>query len=189
MLTLNIKNLHVSMFVAPPLVLPAAPANDPVPTAGCSNPVPKPRGVSGGTTFEGFTKLDTQFAELPHDAASWPYTRDNRTGLIWTSGNVGGGRMTWAEAEKTAAAVGEGFRLPTVDELQTLVDRTKYNPALRGAEFFIGPESSYYWTSSPDASDPDCAWVVHFNDGYVLLGYRSSPAFVRAVRGPVAASQ
>jgi RNA-directed DNA polymerase len=43
--------------------------------------------------------------------------------------------------------------------------------------------------SSPDASDPDYAWIVNFNNGNVNLNNRNNTAFVRAVRGPVAASE
>ena len=37
-------------------------------------------------------------------------------------------------------------------------------------------------SSSPDASDPDYAWVVNFNNGNVNLNNRHNNAFVRAVR-------
>jgi RNA-directed DNA polymerase len=43
-------------------------------------------------------------------------------------------------------------------------------------------------SSSPDASDPDYAWIVNFNNGNVNLNNRNNNAFVRAVRS-VPASQ
>jgi hypothetical protein len=179
MLTLNIKHLNVSLFLAAQLPL-AQPANESLAAV---------RGGASAPSADDFTKLDADDRELPADAGSWAWTRDNRTGLIWSSGNVGGKPMTWAEAEQAVAALGNGARLATVDELQTLLDRAKYNPAMRGAEFFVDPQSSYYWTSSPVASAPACAWIVSFDHGGVPLHLRYDTAFVRAVRGPVAASQ
>ena len=36
--------------------------------------------------------------------------------------------------------------------------------------------------ASPDASDPDYAWIVSFSYGVALLYHRDGHAFVRAVR-------
>ena len=36
--------------------------------------------------------------------------------------------------------------------------------------------------ASPDASDPDYAWIVNFNNGNVNLNHRDNNAWVRAVR-------
>jgi hypothetical protein len=43
--------------------------------------------------------------------------------------------------------------------------------------------SSYYWSSTTDASYTGGAWCVYFYDGYVGDFDKSSSYYVRAVRG------
>ena len=107
------------------------------------------------------------------------------TNLIWDPRETES--MTHADAEKYIAALnekesGKGWRLPTVDELFALADRTKFNPAI-DKRFFPRCKSDYYWTSTPAADSPaDYAWFVYFYDGYAGWGRRDYRAFVRAVR-------
>jgi hypothetical protein len=112
---------------------------------------------------------------------------DAKTDLMVAAEDVPGGSLTYADAEKAVKEFRAGgfndWRLPTVDELNALVDRERYNPA---ADPALNMKSDYYWTSSPAASDPVCAWFVDFNRGYVGFGYRGDKCRVRAVR---AASQ
>ena len=108
---------------------------------------------------------------------------DTLTGLVWSQNTVASD-VTFEDAVKAVEALGEGWRLPTVDELQTIVDRTKYDPAI-DTEAFPDTESDCYWTSTPCAWRPESArWVAYFYDGDVyghggFLNY----ACVRAVRG------
>jgi hypothetical protein len=128
-----------------------------------------------------FQKLDASAQPMP---AQHAIVRDPRTGLMWTADNVGSGRMTHAEATKAAAGVAFGgftdWRLPTIQELLTLVDYSRHNPAIDDA-FRCHPNA--YWTSSPGASAPaDCAWLVNFYGGGSDYNHRDNTAFVRAVR-------
>jgi hypothetical protein len=116
---------------------------------------------------------------------------DPARNLMWSRKPISTERKTFSEAEAACkACMLEGhtdWRLPTREELQSLVDYNRYNPAI-DPELFPETPANYFWSSSPDASDPGYAWVVYFYHGYVHLYYRYSSAFVRAVRS-VPASQ
>ncbi len=109
--------------------------------------------------------------------------RDTTTALEWTRDNVSDRRLTWQEAKDACAKLdlaGGGWRLPTRAELLTLVDDTRYHPAIDPA-FECKP--NYYWTVTPYAPDGDYAWYVFFYDGGAGAYRRDNGGFVRAVRG------
>jgi hypothetical protein len=108
---------------------------------------------------------------------------DATTGLMWTAEDVG--RATWAEAKKLAAAATVGgfkdWRLPTIRELQSLVDFDRHSPAIDPV--FSNCKADWYWTSTPYASSPgDFAWFVFFSYGDSSCHYQYDKGLVRAVR-------
>lgn len=131
-----------------------------------------------------FTKIGAEGEKLADDAAEWVAVLDNTTNLVWTVKETT--RLNW---KKAAAAVQKldtaGFtdwRLPTVEELFMLADRTKYSPAIDTA-YFPDCKSDWYWTSTAAASSPGgYAWGVGFNDGYAYWLSQDSAYLVRAVR-------
>jgi hypothetical protein len=62
------------------------------------------------------------------------------------------------------------WRLPTVDELHSIVDYSKAvpGPAINTTWFANTPNSSYYWTSSPVVGGSNLAWFVSFGNGSVI---------------------
>jgi len=116
---------------------------------------------------------------------------DSATGLMWDASTTAS-EKTWSEAEAAAKALRLGgyddWRLPTLDELESIRDITKYNPAI-DTGLFADTKSTYYWTASPAASGPDCAWIVNFYHGHAYLYNRSYRCAVRAVRSLSRASQ
>jgi len=100
---------------------------------------------------------------------------DHKTCLEWSDV---AGQMSWYDAKKYASSLGDGWRLPTIDELETLVDRFRFDPA----SSFPGMPSKLFWSSSSYAGGSSCAWFVRFNDGYVYYYDKTLPYYVRCVR-------
>ena len=82
------------------------------------------------------------------------------------------GKMTWEDAMKACADLGDGWRLPTKDELNTLYQNKDK----------IGGFADYgYWSSTE--LDNDYAWLQYFFNGYQSSGYKKHFGYyVRAVR-------
>jgi hypothetical protein len=131
-----------------------------------------------------FTKIGADGAKLADEATDWAAVLDNTTALIWTVKESK--PLTWKKAkaavEKLDTAGFTDWRLPTVEELFLLADRTKHSPAIDTA-FFPDCKSEWYWTSTPAAFSPgDCAWLVNFYNGGASWCNQGDGAFVRAVR-------
>ena len=130
---------------------------------------------------------------------------DTRTGLMWKKCSES---LTWNSANSSCAGTIQGFtwegalsrasnvnvgsageklghndwRLPSVKELASLVERKCFNPAVN-MTFLLNTEPSYYWSSSPLVSGTSNAWVVDFNAGIINDGDKTFVYFVRLVRG------
>jgi hypothetical protein len=111
---------------------------------------------------------------------------DRETGLVWEK-SPSTGTFAWEEAQYQCnnLTVGnrKGWRLPTIQELASLVDPTQSNPALPAGHPFSNVQSSYYWSATTFAFDASSAWAVRFNDGGVGPGGKSGGYFVWCVRG------
>lgn len=91
---------------------------------------------------------------------------DNVTELVWQQ--VDGGEMTWenalAYAKKLNLAGHADWRLPTSQELFSIVDHSALNPAL-DTRVFPPSGAEYWWSSTPRADDPSRVWVVNAGGG------------------------
>ena len=70
------------------------------------------------------------------------------------------------------------WRLPTIQELKSIVDYTKCNPATN----LEGIKPNFYWSSSPFVSDSYDAWGVYFKSGGGDFKYKRNSYYVRCVR-------
>jgi len=112
---------------------------------------------------------------------------DKETGLVWEKLPSTTTR-NWASAVNYAYAkeVGgrKGWRLPTVEELASLVDTTQSNPSLPSGHPFTNVQSYYYWSSTANVSNSSGAWDVFFYDGSVDINVdKSGNNYVWCVRG------
>jgi hypothetical protein len=95
---------------------------------------------------------------------------DKETGLVWEKSPDTTTR-TWADAivyayQKTVGGR-KGWRLPTVEELASLVDPTQTNPALTSGHPFTNVQSYGYWSSTTYVHVASGAWFVDFYYGGV----------------------
>ena len=105
---------------------------------------------------------------------------DTKTGLMWQGETQE--EMTWDDAMEYAEDLSEGgyddWRLPTIEELTTLIDYTQTLPATNIPNI----RSSYYWSSTTSASSTSNAWGVYFYYGNVNGYVKSDSLYVRCVR-------
>jgi len=108
---------------------------------------------------------------------------DSETGLEWQFESPG--RMNWHEAQEYAASLAldgkEDWRLPTLKELESLLDRFKYRPVMRQDIPFY--DTLTYWSATTFGPDKQNAWVVMFDGAYVLSYYKTNRYQIRCVRG------
>ena len=116
---------------------------------------------------------------------------DNNTGLVWMkntadTNNDGSitlvDRLAWQEASDYCSGLGNGWRLPSYTELESIVDYGRYDPAINPV---FSCESDVYWSVTTDASNAGNAWPVNFGDGYYYMHNMTYHYYVRCVRGGV----
>ena len=100
---------------------------------------------------------------------------DRETGLVWER-SPSTDAFTWNNAQASFhcnnLAVGnrKGWKLPTIQELASLVDgdpANTSNPRLPPGHPFLNVQSSDYWSATTNANNTTNAWNVNFNDGNV----------------------
>lgn len=110
--------------------------------------------------------------------------RDRDTGLTWRR-LFSETKLSWADAMKYCPTLGAGWRVPSVTELQTIVDETKEKPSIDGDTFPNTPSAEadeFFWTSSAQAGGPNRAWYVIFYHGHADTQPIANTYFVRCVR-------
>jgi hypothetical protein len=131
---------------------------------------------------------------------AWPQPRfkvsgdcvtDELTGLMWAkNANLYEGQRTWEQALEFAYGLTlcghSDWRLPNVNELQSVMDRDRSNLALwLNGKGFTNMQSGYYWSSTTQASSTIRAWVANLWAGHLGANNKNRPNYVWPVRsGP-----
>ncbi len=115
---------------------------------------------------------------------------DTGTGLMWQQATAPD-NYTWEQAltycENLELSTYTDWRLPTAKELESLTDKSRFNPAINTAYF---PDTALflYWTSTTEQNSSGNAWNVGFRYGYVHNRLKTNLNRVRAVRSGEAGS-
>ena len=93
---------------------------------------------------------------------------DTATSLIWQDAPINKNALaTYKEAQNYCKFLSiekyKDFRLPTMKELQTLVNYYNYDPAILNGFKYV--ESTTYWTSTVFADDNTEYWTIDFEKG------------------------
>jgi len=115
---------------------------------------------------------------------------DKSTNLMWQQATGNNGvAMTWKAALAYCQSLNlnggyaghTDWRLPNIRELASLVDLSRYYPAIDPK--FPDTKSSNYWSSSTSAFSTRSACYVNFYYGNDNFLYKSNSYYVRCVRG------
>jgi len=115
--------------------------------------------------------------------APWPEPRfevreqgvlDLLTGLCWMDpARLAAGVSTWRQAQD---ALGDGWRLPDINELESLVDAARANPALP-EPLRLAATVEGLWSATTSGFDSDWAFVLYVQKGAVGVGFKPNPDF------------
>jgi hypothetical protein len=134
---------------------------------------------------------NSRFAVYECDTASGAddVVFDKETGLVWERypdpDKQESRDAAIVYSYSKAVAKRKGWRLPTIEELLSLVDPTQSNPTLSVGHPFINVKTDdFYWSSTLGASSlPTYAWGYNFGDGDTSNCLKSAKVYAWLVRG------
>jgi len=118
---------------------------------------------------------------------AWPEPRfealgetivDHLTGLCWSkSADLTDGKVTWSDALEAVAQLNQKsgevhhWRLPNINELESLVDCSRHSPSLPAGHPFRNVKDAY-WSSTTSFFEPEWAWALYLTKGAIGVGQK-----------------
>ncbi len=177
----------ITVFVSAAFLLPKLigagelePSAPPGPTMKTLDEIPP--------TWSQILPADERFELVMGDAA----VLDKETGLVWAANANLFGKKTWDEAiyycaDQVDLGGRKGWRLPTREELASLLDTSETEPALPLGydSYFSNVQLDFYWssTSRHGFEENPRAWYVNMGSSSVNNTWQDSPLYVWPVRG------
>lgn len=115
-------------------------------------------------------------------AAAEDRVYDRLTGLTWYNGDMFMQEpYSWTEAlervNRHSQETGENWRLPNINELESLVDASMHTPALpQGHPFNMAAVG--YWSSTTSGYDATWSYVLYMDKGAVGVGFKRNRDFL-----------
>lgn len=139
--------------------------------------------VCAGTGQDGETRTGIAWLE-PRFRVEGASVVDFFTGLRWLGGaNCTGSPVNWQGALAAVAALNRqgvagraDWRLPNINELESLVDCACHTPALPLDHPFDDVQE-VYWSSTTSYFEADWAWALYLHKGATGVGHKRSAQF------------
>ncbi len=106
---------------------------------------------------------------------------DDMTGLVWYPDPfLPVGKCNWQEALNTVRELAEkteiAWRLPNINELESIVDCSRHTPALP-SNFSLDTVQEIYWSSTTSGFEKDWAYALYMYKGAVGVGYKPTAEY------------
>ena len=122
------------------------------------------------------------------------FTRDNTTGIVTDNSTA----LQWQDNVEASTTLKDwtsainycetlilgsynDWRLPNINELQSLVDDRYINPSVEKS-IFQNVAANLYWSSTTYVNDFSVVWGISFKYGYEYVNAKSSSSYIRCVR-------
>ena len=139
----------------------------------------KLRAVVAATTL--IAAASAARAQTPRFTVTSGTVHDSRTNLTWQQASPLNTTYTQSGAVTYCTGMGTGWRLPSIKELQSIVDYTIASPGPVFNSVFSG-SANWYWSSTPLAGAASGAWALNFNAGNTLNDDPAVQHYARCVR-------
>lgn len=125
----------------------------------------------------GISLLNADFTKIGN------IVKDNHTKLEWQDDTLVVS-MQWEEAitycETLTLDGYTDWRLPNINELKSIVDKSRINPAI--AIDFKNTDPFMYWSSTSYVDDKSYSLTVYFKNGYLLRDTKEGYNGIKCVR-------